>query len=261
MPMKSTLTKGFGRALAITVFAATSPAYATITFTASGDSSSGVPVSFKASLAISGNTLTVQLFNTSTQSKAPNGLLSSFFFDVVKGVNTRPTLTYVSAVGDVYLTSKLNPDTLQTANKNLIALNSNDDTWQYRSLTATSNPYYGFGIGTVGNNDFGGNGFSGNIVGGMDYSIYAGDVDTQNLSGPDGCYLVKGKATFTFSGVSGFTESDIAHKATFGLGTAPDSLLPGVSTVPEPTTMLAGVLLLLPFGASTLRKLRKDRAA
>jgi hypothetical protein len=35
----------------------------------------------------------------------------------------------------------------------------------------------------------------------------------------------------------------------------------GVVPVPEPTTMLAGALLLLPFGASTLRILRKNRAA
>jgi hypothetical protein len=32
-------------------------------------------------------------------------------------------------------------------------------------------------------------------------------------------------------------------------------------TVPEPTTMVAGALLLLPFGASTLRMLRKNRKA
>jgi hypothetical protein len=31
--------------------------------------------------------------------------------------------------------------------------------------------------------------------------------------------------------------------------------------VPEPTTMIAGALLLLPFGASTLRMLRKSRKA
>jgi len=31
--------------------------------------------------------------------------------------------------------------------------------------------------------------------------------------------------------------------------------------VPEPTTLVAGMLLLLPFGASTLRTLRKNRAA
>jgi hypothetical protein len=34
----------------------------------------------------------------------------------------------------------------------------------------------------------------------------------------------------------------------------------GFSAVPEPTTMIAGALLLLPFGASTLRVLRKNRA-
>jgi hypothetical protein len=34
-----------------------------------------------------------------------------------------------------------------------------------------------------------------------------------------------------------------------------------VSAVPEPTTMIAGALLLLPFGASTLRILRKNRVA
>ena len=34
-----------------------------------------------------------------------------------------------------------------------------------------------------------------------------------------------------------------------------------LNVVPEPTTMLAGALLLLPFGASTLRILRKNRTA
>jgi hypothetical protein len=35
----------------------------------------------------------------------------------------------------------------------------------------------------------------------------------------------------------------------------------GFTPVPEPTTIIAGALLLLPFGASTLRILRKNRAA
>lgn len=34
-----------------------------------------------------------------------------------------------------------------------------------------------------------------------------------------------------------------------------------VVTVPEPTTMIAGALLLLPFGADTLRILRRNRTA
>jgi hypothetical protein len=40
-----------------------------------------------------------------------------------------------------------------------------------------------------------------------------------------------------------------------------DSLTVPDVAVPEPTTMIAGALLLLPFGASTLRILRKNRAA
>jgi len=35
----------------------------------------------------------------------------------------------------------------------------------------------------------------------------------------------------------------------------------GVSAVPEPTTVVAGAMLLLPFGISTLRMLRKSRTA
>jgi hypothetical protein len=44
-----------------------------------------------------------------------------------------------------------------------------------------------------------------------------------------------------------------------GYAADPQSLPPSV--VPEPSTMLAGALLLLPFGASTLRILRRNRAA
>jgi hypothetical protein len=40
------------------------------------------------------------------------------------------------------------------------------------------------------------------------------------------------------------------------------AVVPGsLAVVPEPTTMIAGALLLLPFGASALRMLRKNRTA
>ena len=45
-----------------------------------------------------------------------------------------------------------------------------------------------------------------------------------------------------------------------GAGEGQEFIAKGVE-VPEPTTMIAGALLLLPFGASTLRMLRKNRAA
>ena len=37
-------------------------------------------------------------------------------------------------------------------------------------------------------------------------------------------------------------------------------LVASISTVPEPSTMIAGALILVPFGISTLRMLRKNRA-
>jgi hypothetical protein len=40
-----------------------------------------------------------------------------------------------------------------------------------------------------------------------------------------------------------------------------NSITVGAYEVPEPTTMIAGALLLLPFGATTLRMLRKNRTA
>ena len=36
---------------------------------------------------------------------------------------------------------------------------------------------------------------------------------------------------------------------------------PHLTVVPEPTTMIAGALLLLPFGASTLRRMRNRKQA
>lgn len=214
------------------------PAYGTVIFTSSGLSSANVPVTFEAKLTISGNTLTVQLTNNSpVDSLNPNDLLGSFYFDILDNTNTRPTLTYTSAVGDVYLADKNNPDTLQTANANLQAFSAGDNTWQYKAMNAAQNPFLGFGIGTVGNSNVSPNNFMGNVVDGIDYSIYRGEITTNNL---DGKLLVKGTATFTFTGVSGFSEADIGDSYAFGLGTAPDSFL-----APEPSTLALAVLGLL----------------
>lgn len=206
------------------------PAQATVIHTWSGTSSAGVAVSFEAHLTISGNTLTVDLINNSpVHSQNPNDLLSSYYFDVLCS-SGRPSLTYISATGDVWLTNKNVADSLATANANLKAVVAGDNTWQFRNMNAALTPFLGFGIGTVGNNNLSPNGFMGNIVDGMDYSIYTGDVTTSNLHNKR---LVKDQATFVFSGVSGCTEADIISPSAFGLGTAPDSL----QYSPEPATL------------------------
>jgi hypothetical protein len=214
-----------------------------------------VDIRFKADLTISGNTLTVVLTNDSlnhtdgaSHSKNRNDLISSFYFDIFNGV-TRPTLTYTGATGDVCLFLNAAADDCTVTRDNTIpgstetdlrAFSANDDGWQFKSGLTLSfgSETLAFGIGTAGNNDLNPNGFMGNVVDGIDYAIYAGTPGTATESGAgssiQGQYLVYNTATFTFTGVAGYTEANIRPEVLFGLGTQPDS----TGFVPEPSTAL-----------------------
>jgi len=211
-----------------------------------------VDIRFKADLTISGNNLTVVLTNDSlnhTDGASPslnkNDLLSSFYFDIFNGT-TRPTLTYTGATGNVciFLNAAIDNCAVTqepgdgSSESDLRATVANDDGWQFKqslTLVMASAPLT-FGIGTAGNNSLSPNNFMGNVVDGIDYAIYAGTPGTATESGAgsslQGQYLVHNTATFTFTGVSGYTEAHIGEKALFGLGTQPDS----TGLVPEPST-------------------------
>jgi hypothetical protein len=114
------------------------------------------------------------------------------------------------------------------------------------------------------------------LLAGDQMQLRVGMIDWTDFNGEA---LVAGNGTlFTFTllananaplGLSALSWGDAGNGVGFDYGDAgfQDVILPSsgvtinISTVPEPTTMIAGALLLLPFGASTLRILRKRQTA
>ncbi|MGI9177613.1 MAG: XDD4 family exosortase-dependent surface protein [Pirellulales bacterium] len=227
-----------------------SPTFGGLVIPASGTSALGHPVSFRSTLTIAGGTLTIDLENTSPNNTTDAAdVLSSFYFDIRSGT-ARPTLSYVSGTGFVYLVRSGTTDLEVYYNplaspptqfvsgtaSNLKAVNIYDGTWQFLPMQSGSNPFLGFGIGTVGNSGLSPNGFTPSIVGPsgnamINFAIYrGGDIEPNGVLNYK--YLVKNKATFTFTGVNGYTEDDIVDDFVFGLGTAPDSTI--TVSLPEP---------------------------
>lgn len=209
-------------------------AKADLMYSWTGTSTAGQSVTVNADLTIDGDELTIVLSNTSSEiSQAPDDLLTSFYFDI----EGRPDLTYTSASGNVFLNN--NPQSGNPAD--LIADSKFDGTWQFKSFT---NPDYGYGIGTVGNNSLGDEGlsFNGSIVGNLNYGISTATVGGNLLDD----LLVSPSATFTFGGMAGYGYDDIINWG-MGLGTAPDIF------VPLPATILLGILG-LGVGSWKLRK-------
>jgi len=221
-------------------------ALGSIEFPISGTSAAGNPVSFAATLSIADNTLSIQPDNKSPVNSAHAAdVLTSFYFDIVSGTS-RPTLTYQSATGLLFLVRTGTTDlpyvyTPQTSTQgsgtasDIRAVNNGDNSWQFRTMSVASQPNLGFGIGTVGNSVFSPNGFTPKVVGQgntmINFAIYrGGDIDPNGVLNDR--YLVKNTATFTFTGVGGYTEANIVDKVVFGMGTGPDSTL--AVSLPEP---------------------------
>jgi hypothetical protein len=221
-----------------------------------------------------GGVLKLLLENTSPPaSKAPEDLLTSFYFNVLSGTTTGTSapLTYQSALGQVYVTLKDFPDFTATWEppppsggtitypappqlSNLQAFNTGDLTWQFRDglSLAASTPPLAFGVGTVGNSSLTPDNFNGNIVDGFDFGIFVGEVTTQPL---DGSLLVKDLIEFEFAGFGGFNLAQISPHGVFGFGTDPDLII----TVPEPTAIVIATLGIAACGARQLRR-RRDAA-
>ncbi len=233
------------------------PARGAIVVEAVGTSAAGNPVAFRATLAIAGEELAIDLENISPgPTSEPADVLASFYFDISRG-GVRPILDYRSAAGQVVEVLRnaadqpviySPPDTAGgkgmvmpgLGTSDLMATKRGDFTWQFRQLDPTSEPLAGFGLGTAGNSDLAPANFDPKVVDGKDFAIARGD-DIEPKGNLAGTYLARELVRFRFGLVGGWTEADIGHRFTFGLGTSPDSVL--VVTVHEPPAVPAAVLV------------------
>lgn len=224
-----------------------------LTVQASGTSAAGNPVSFAATFTTSGSTLSLTLVNASlVPTSASADVLSSFYFDVLQD-GVRPTnLAYAAAAGQVYEVRRNAPDSfvpgsLPGGATDLRALTKDAGTWQFRTMNPGLPPGVGFGIGTVGNSTLSPNNFDPKFVDQADYTIYS--TGTQNDIDPVGNLvnrvLVRGTASFQFTGLDPSRPVEIVDRFVFGLGTSPDSI---ILALPEPTAaafVVSGLLAAL----------------
>lgn len=223
-----------------------------LTVQASGTSAAGNPVSFMATFTTSGSTLALTLVNTSlVPTTATADVLSSFYFDVLQN-GMRPPLTYAAAAGQVYEVRRNAPDSyvpgsLPGGATHLRALTKDAGTWQFRTMTPGFEPGLGFGIGTVGNSLLKPNNFDPQIVNQADYTIYSTGTrsDIEPVGNLAGRLLVRGTASFEFTGIDPKRPVEIVDRFVFGLGTSPDST---ILAAPEPTAtafVVSGLLAAL----------------
>lgn len=228
---------------------------------ATGTSAAGNPVSFRATFTTSGSSLFVELVNTSTfATRAPADVLSSFYFDVLQN-GVRPTLSLAAAAGFVYEVRKSGtdpfvPGTLPGGATDLRALVRDAGTWQFRTMNPAVAPQLGFGIGTVGNSGLKPNNFDPHFVNQGDYSLYSTGTgtDIDPVGNLPGKLLVRGTATFAFTGLDPCQPVVVGDRFAFGLGTSPDSL---IVAVPEPAAaalVVPGTLAVLLAAAHRRRR-------
>jgi hypothetical protein len=203
---------------------------------------------------VSGGQLVVTLANTSPADvRVPTDVLTAVFFD-----HTPPlTLTRVSAVlasGSTVLFGGTDPGGVVGGE------------WAYKGGLSGTPAGAVLGISSTGLDLFGPRDlFPGsNLQGpaspdGLQYGLTsAGDNPTTGNAAVTGKYaLIQSAVVFTFNVDPSITANDLhVDNVHFLYGTSLDDPTYDGVPVPEPTTMIAGGLLLVPFGVSTLRKTR-----
>ncbi len=251
-------------AAAMLGIAANTSAFAAFAFDAKGSSGSRAA---EAGFDVVGGRLQVTLLNTSSQDVlAPGDVLTAIFFDI----KNNPKLTSVSAVLGVGSKVAYGPDGQPSGGVvggewGLANGLSGAPLGAKKGISSS-------GLGGL----FSAATFTGpNLAGpsaldGVQYGILSAgdDIATGNggITGSGG--LIKNSVVFTLSGLpAGFDVTRDISKVTFQYGTGMTeprfaaTAVAGSVAVPEPSTCLAGILMLLPFAVRTLRCLLKDPTA
>lgn len=194
--------------------------------TASGATSGGQSVDAQATLTFGTGTLTILLQNLQSGEISSGQAISGVILQGITG-----TLTLVSAYGD----------TVDVSGSTVTPL-STDASLSHWGILGSSE------VST--------------LTGGKPSELVVGPSPNGNGGFGNFNPYVNGTATLTLSNINFTANSSISGLA-FVFGT-PDATNNGVlktSAVPEPSTVFAGALLLLPLGMSAIRVLRKKRTA
>ncbi len=243
--------KSFSIALTVVALlaAASHPAQASITYqTPSGSlDSSSEPINAQAVFTLGNGTVTIELINLQANPTSAGQLISGLNFNITGSTSSGSLsdvnsgdITYISSGGSY---STITPDSLTR--------------WKAKETGSTVN------LSALGG------GQPDHLIIGPDN---AGDLDgtgkynKANASIYNFLPVVLGSAYFTIA-INGVTTNSVLSNVQFQFGTKPDTTIigqvvpnaPNPVPVPEPTTVIAGVLLLAPLGLQTLRTLRTNR--
>lgn len=142
------------------------------------------------------------------------------------------------------------PDAIQTGHVEAGSIGAMNALAQYISIQLSSTTTYQYLVGTYDGPNGGAEvWYIGNVAAGTEIQIprYAHPVPASNGNGAN-------------SGINDWPQNLVQTTDQYQITTW-TMYNPTAVPVPEPTTVLAGALLLLPFGASTLRFFRKNRTA
>lgn len=230
-----------------------SSSFASLTFTSPSTTVGGASVNATAVISISGNTMTVTLTDSQANPTDVGQLLNGIQFDLA-GVTGVSGLTASDATTMDIQSSDGSYSPMSTQGTSITSGGWNVSGASTITLTAlgTANPQYLI-IGPDANSNF----TSG--VNDPGYSNANGSINNPNHLGPHNPFIL-GQETFQFNlaGTGPFSEGSITNFS-FRFGTSDDYANGTPTPVPEPSTVVAAALLLLPFGISTVRILRKRK--